>query len=157
MLPILLARFSTTISGLFRVYARSLPSAGSWACVHCGLKVSAQRTDGTSGLSFAIDLQPPNLSHSKHSVVLTPDGKLLILCESETSDSARSEASGMLDGIYSSPKNSSRTQREAIYTADNWRLIGMTIYDHAHTCGCDPVADHMCLDHIRTVNALRHE
>lgn len=106
MLPILLARFSTTISALVRVYARSLPSVGSWACVHCGLKVNAQRTDGTSGLSFAIDLLPPNLSCSKHSVVLTPDGKLLISCESDTSGATRSEAFGQNAGTFSSPKNS---------------------------------------------------
>ena len=145
--PIFVARISTMISGLFRGYVQSLPSVGSWECARCGLRLGAQRTAGTSELSFVIGLVPPSLSHFKHSVDLTLDGKLSILCESVISDDDASEDSGRSVGTYSSPKNSARTQREAMYTTDDWRYVGMTIYDHARDCGCDPVADHMCERH----------
>jgi len=141
------ARISTLISGACHYFARSLASATSLECVHCGLKLSARHTGGT--LEFDLDIRsvPPNLSRFKHSAVLTTDGKLSILCECETFDVDALGDSGHSVGTYSSPTNSARTQREARYTADDWRYVGRTIFDHAQECGCDPVADHMCSPH----------
>jgi len=143
------------MSGALRYYVRFLPSVVLWECARCGLKLNARRTDGTSVLGFEIHLVQPSLSRSKHSAVLTLDGKLSILCGSDISVDVASEDSGRSDGISSSPKNSAKTQREAIHTADEWRLIDMTFYGHAQVCGCDPVADHMCSVHEATVNAIK--
>jgi len=156
MQPIFTAHISILIVGLFRAFVRSGPSVVSLACAHCGLSLDARATDGTSGSTFEIHLHPPSLSPFKLVAVLTPDGKLSILCACLPSVAHQSDqGSGVTDGTSYSPKNSARTQREARFTGDDWRLIGMTIYEHDQTCGCDPVADYMCVDHIRTVTALR--
>jgi len=156
MQPIFTARISTLIVGLFRAFVRSGPSVVSLACAHCGLSLDARATDGTSGSTFEIHLHPPSLSPSKLVAVLTPDGKLSILCACLPSVAHRSDqGSGVIDGICSSPKNSAKTQREAIYTADDWRTVNLTIYDHAQACGCDPVADYMCSPHRNTITDRR--
>jgi len=155
MQPIFTARISTLIVGLFRAFVRSGPSVVSLACAHCGLSLDARATDGTSGSTFEIHLHPPSLSPSKLVAVLTPDGKLSILCESDTSGVVAFEDSGRSVGTSCSPKNSAKTQREAIYTADDWRTVNLTIYDHAQACGCDPVADYMCSPHRNTITDRR--
>jgi len=156
MQPIFTARISTLIVGLFRAFVRSGPSVVSLACAHCGLSLDARATDGTSGSTFEMHLHPPSLSPSKLVAVLTPDGKLSILCACLPSVAHRSDqGSGVIDGICSSPKNSAKTQREARFTGDDWRSIDLSIYDHAQACGCDPVADYMCSRHIDAITTLR--
>ena len=108
-------RISTLIAGLFQGYARSLPSAVSLACVHCGLRVSARKEVGTSGLGFEIDLDQQRSLPSRHVVVLTPGGNLSISCESSTFDEAESPIrSGGHSGI-------------SCLTAN-----------YSQPCGCDP-------------------
>lgn len=104
--PIFTAHILTTINAAFHYYARSLPSVVSLECPRCGLKVSAQHAAGTFALCFEIDLARPNLSRSKHSAVLTSDGRLSISCESDTSDSDASVDSGRDGGTCSLAKNS---------------------------------------------------
>lgn len=151
--------FWTMIRGAFLHIARSGQFAGNYTCDQCGFVASVRVTDGMS--SFSCDLVT-NFSQVKswpcrHVLVLTAGGKFSISCEqlpsvAETIPASPSSTSGVIDTISCSPKNSAKTQREAFYTADQWRACGYTIYDSSQGCGCDPVADHMCERHQTLIN-----
>jgi hypothetical protein len=111
------SRISTLIAAMLPGYVRSLPSVISRVCPRCGLSITARKEVGTFGFVFEIDLLPPNLSHFRHAVAVTHDGKLSISCESLISGEAESPIPfGGGSGISFSPAN----------------------LNEAQPCGCDP-------------------
>lgn len=114
-------RISMWMIGALRPYVNSIPSVVSLACDHCGSRIDARKRDGMSSFAFEIDLHQQKPSPSKHVVVVTSDGRLSISCACSRLDELRSHhGSGVVDGTFSSEKNSGRS------------------------CGCDPGAAHFC-------------
>lgn len=86
----------------------SLRSVTSFTCARCGWSISAHKTAGILG-SLSIDVTAGrllNLSRSRHALVLTSDGNVLISCESEPSEHVESADSGPRAGTSYTPASS---------------------------------------------------
>lgn len=90
MEPIFTARISTLIAALARAYVPSTLSVASSECPRCGRSFVARVGDGMCEFTLASGLNPPSLSRFRLAAVLTPDGKLSILCACSASDGTTS-------------------------------------------------------------------
>lgn len=107
MKPIYSARLSMLILPFLHRFLPSGPSAVSLACDQCGSSFNAHGAVGTSEYILTGQLNAPNLSPYRFSLVLTNEGKLSILCGCSQSARRPSDPnSGADDGTSFSPVSS---------------------------------------------------
>lgn len=141
------SRLSTWTNAGVQMLANSLVSAGSLACTHCGLRLSARAKDGTSLFTFESDSHRPNWLLSKHVVEVTTAGNVSISCAFDPSESTDFQLSGGGGGTFFliTNRNELRTHLYRVFWRERFGVA--FISSGGQPCGCDPAAGYMCDEH----------
>lgn len=138
MKPIYERLLSMWMTALVQTFARSMASAASWECTHCGSRLSAHEKDGTWLFTVESDSRAPSWSRFRHVAAVTLDGKLSISCASRRFVLDDSRPSGDDAGISSSTINqNSEFMRQRV----------TQVFRSADACGCDLGAGWYCDEH----------